>query len=485
MFEYFDNYLKKIPEDFELLLKALGHKSRLNLILLLMECKALSLSKIVKYTKQENSLALNHIKKLELAGMIQNYLKKSKESKEFSFYRITKYGTAIFSRLIETYNNYYKFFLNKINNIQFNYQEEIPEDFELALKAISNKLRYALTILILEKGSFTFSEIKKFLDKESSNVRHHLKILETSGILQNYLKKSEKSSEYSYYKITHYGKTLVEGLLTSYNDYYKGIIQEEDIFESRAEKIEIPYFDMGCNSWALPNESILGWIEIFSDDVAKIEMEFSEYLRIKEIFNRDYNYNGDANIYSIIIEKGKVNYIPFEFYSKIPKNEIHINLEHIKITVYDDDNNLLKERELSVEILRPLVKLEVTNKQKSPNSGFFEIKILCQRDLDIKILDIEIKVTDINDNPIEIKTSQMDPLELEQEIPPEIQLENLIGKFRLQGKGVFKFHFRVPYLDPNNNKHYSNVEIIELENIEEFAANLNYIYNYSTEMATI
>ena len=53
----------------------------------------------------------------------------------------------------------------------------------------------------------------------------------------------------------------------------------------------------------------------------------------------------------------------------------------------------------------------------------------------------------------------------------------------MNNKGIFLFHFRIPYVDANNNKYFSNEEIIELKNTDDFHADLDYIYNYSSEIA--
>ena len=484
MSKTFKEYLTKIPEDFELLLKALGNKTRIRIVLLLLKNESLSLSKIVKYTNQENSLVLNHIKKLELAGVVQNYIQKREGRREFSFYELTKYGKKIITDLVENYNNFYGN-LNKTNKlINFEYQYEIPEDFELTFKALSNKYRFALSILLINEGTFSFSEIVNILEREKSSISNHLKKLELGGIIQNFLEKNEKTGEYSFYKITVYGKEIISGLLKSYNDYYKGLTDVIEEYHDEMLGAHLKHFDANSNSWALPNEKILAWIEVYTENVARLEIKLSENLIINEFFNIGLELKNDSKIISIELNKNNPKYIPFEFYSKIPDANNQVNLEKLIINAYDFENILLGEKEITIEILKPLVKLEVINKQKTPNSGFFEIKISCLRDFQIKILNIEIKVTDSENNPIEIKTTQKDPLELEQEIPPEIQLENLIGELILHGKGIFKFHFRIPYLDRHGNKHYSNIEVIELKNIEEFEANLNYIYNYTTEGAT-
>ena len=45
MSEIIKDYLDKLPDDFEMLLKAIGHENRINLALLLLEKNYLSLKK--------------------------------------------------------------------------------------------------------------------------------------------------------------------------------------------------------------------------------------------------------------------------------------------------------------------------------------------------------------------------------------------------------------------------------------------------------
>ena len=227
MSKIFKEYLTKIPEDFELLLKVLGHSSRIKISLLLFKSESLSLSKIVKSLNQENSVALNHIHKLELAGVVQNYLKKSKNSREYSFYELTKYGKKIIYDLIENYNDYYNT-KNKFEELSTNGQIEIPKDLELVLKGLSNNLRFALSLMFIKKGPLSFSEITNLLNKEKSSISNHLNKLETGGAIQNYLKKKKDSNDYSYYEITKFGEKIVSGLINGYNDYYNNVIKNQE-----------------------------------------------------------------------------------------------------------------------------------------------------------------------------------------------------------------------------------------------------------------
>lgn len=232
----FDEYINQIPEDFELLLKGLGNTFRISLVLLIMEKKSLSLSKIIKLTNKENSSVINHIKKLQLAGIFQNFLKKEQDTREFSFYEVTQYGKKVVSDLITSYNNSFKNIKVDFYGINLKFTEKLPEDFELMLKALSNKFRFALTLYLIEHGQLSFNKITKITKKEKSLIANHIKKLELGGLIQNFLEKKKETKDYSYYRITLYGKTIVSNLLNSYNEYYSNIEQEIPQFSKEIEE---------------------------------------------------------------------------------------------------------------------------------------------------------------------------------------------------------------------------------------------------------
>jgi len=118
------------------------------------------------------------------------------------------------------------------------YLNQIPNVFEFALKSIGNKFRLALSILLIDHGPLSFSNIAKITGKEKSLVGNHIKKLELGGILQNFLQKKEDTNEYSFYKITEYGKNIVSNLILNFNTYYSklGHNVEEGYQELRAIK---------------------------------------------------------------------------------------------------------------------------------------------------------------------------------------------------------------------------------------------------------
>jgi len=237
-----ERYLEELPEDFELLLEALGSEIRFMISVILIEEGDLSFSKIAALINKEKSNVLNHLKKLELGGIIQNYLKKSEISREFSFYQITKYGSKIIADLIKFYNNYFKG-INDSKRIILNEKREIPEEFVYLLRAISNEFRFKLTLLLFENTRLSFSNITSLTQIGNSLVKNHLKKLELGGIVQNYFQKTEGTKDYSFYVVTDLGKQIVQNLIESYNSYYSSIEKVEGkIIESPSNTSEEKYF---------------------------------------------------------------------------------------------------------------------------------------------------------------------------------------------------------------------------------------------------
>ena len=50
---------------------------------------------------------VNHLKKLELNGIVQNFLQRKEGTNDYSFYEITKYGEKIIRDLISSYNEFH------------------------------------------------------------------------------------------------------------------------------------------------------------------------------------------------------------------------------------------------------------------------------------------------------------------------------------------------------------------------------------------
>ncbi len=218
MHEEFKKYIKTIPEDFELFLKSLGHKLRLNIIIFLKLKGAQSFSSIAEHFESKKSLVSAHIKKLEIAGIIQNFIKKSEKTREYSFYETTNYGDFMVSNFI---SNYIEAKSLEISNL-YDLDKE-NEELDLFLKAIKSKFRFTLAKYIIEEGPLSFSEIFLETNKEKSSIANHLNRLDKASIIENYFEKKPESNEYSFYKITKSGNKLINSLIESYNEYYESI----------------------------------------------------------------------------------------------------------------------------------------------------------------------------------------------------------------------------------------------------------------------
>ncbi|MBD3214539.1 MAG: hypothetical protein GF311_18145 [Candidatus Lokiarchaeota archaeon] len=477
----FEKILKSIPDDFEELLKALGNKFRFKLGLLIFFNNPLSFAEIVKQFNKDSSYIYNHIKKLELAGIIQNFIRKSNESRKYSFYEITEYGKTILSQFIVDFNKYYKININS-NNWNLFYKNTKSE-LDFFLKGIKNNFRFALFQFLKEKNKLSFTEILRSTNKSKGALASHLKKLEMGGIIQNYFKKTPNTEEYSYYEATNFGEKMISGIFNSYNNYYRGI---KNKYDKRTEEkaYNSDYITAGCGNWALPNEKVLGWIKIHSNDVSKIEITPSRNIGRIDFFNHE-NIENDDGTYSIFINSSNFTYIPFKFYSQIPEGDNSSNFETISINTYDTNKNKVQEVNLKIEIIKPVVKLQVNKKEITKKQGFFEIEISIARGIETRIEGIEIGVENKNGNPINIKTLDKNLSEIQGKIPPEINFNKLIGEFNIVGKGVFVFNFRVIYFDKLKNEYHSKPQRIKIKNYRKFEGCLNYTYNYAEIAAKV
>ena len=473
MLENFSKFLRQIPDDFKYTMKAFGNEFRFKLILLLLEEESFSLSKISAILRKKTSLILGHLKKLESAGIIQNYIHHTTTKREYSFYEITTYGEKMVKTFVNDYNHLVS---SKLIGEKYLNFLEIPEEVVKILKALSNQFRLSLLLFFLHQQKYSFTEIVDFSEKSKNSIANHLKIMEMAGLIQNFYEKQNTSS-YSFYSITKVGKSVISNLNSSYNDYYQ--YDTEQINKLESEKYIEKYFNIFCSNWGLPNEKLLGWIEIYDKSVYQIEIKLDLDLEISKFFNIEFNHNPDENIYSFDIV-GSINYIPFEFSSKIPESRTPINKRIIDVSVFDAKHDFLQNKTVSIDILRPVVNLNVKKREVSGTSGLFEIKISFLSNIQIKIPSIEFKVTDMENRDIKIEVNDKDPTEISQDLRPGIDLENLIGEFIINKPGKFKIHFRIPYTDTASNKYYSNKEIIEIGDVESFEGNLDYKYNYES-----
>ncbi|MHA1370259.1 MAG: ArsR/SmtB family transcription factor [Promethearchaeota archaeon] len=220
MSEKFNSILAEIPENLYNLIKSLKNEFRLRLIGLLIKNGALSLSAIKRLMEKENGYILSHIKIMEIHGAIQNFMQRKDGMREYSFYKSTDIINLILEDLI---NKYYKFYgACKTFSISGGdaMDDDVFNDLLKIFKALSNKTRFAIVLLLLDRGALSFSAIVRATGRSKNSVSKHLKMLELCGFIQNFFKKEVDSNEYSFYELTKFGRALITQIIESYNRYY-------------------------------------------------------------------------------------------------------------------------------------------------------------------------------------------------------------------------------------------------------------------------
>ncbi|TXT59988.1 MAG: hypothetical protein BAJALOKI1v1_1340011 [Promethearchaeota archaeon] len=116
----------------------------------------LSFSNISERFKKDTSYITTHIKKLELSGIIQNFIKKSDERREYCFYEIRDYGNKILSDFLTNYAKYYNIKLSTFKS----FRKQTKDDLNHFLKGIKSKFRFVIVIYLKEYGECSFTDIK-------------------------------------------------------------------------------------------------------------------------------------------------------------------------------------------------------------------------------------------------------------------------------------------------------------------------------------
>lgn len=216
----FKEYCNAIPDLIEMFLKALSHKIRLSIYMNIISKGELSFTFLIRELKIEKSAFYHHIKKLEIAGVVQNYYRDTPDSREYSYYKITQYGRLVINNLILTH-------YHESNTNKHSYERLMADsdDFISKIKAISNKKRMAIGLYLKENmmenesDSLSFSALLKFCGVEKSVLTSYVKNLTRNGIVENYFQKSN-SADYSFYKLTEIGDDLLNSIIGSYNEYF-------------------------------------------------------------------------------------------------------------------------------------------------------------------------------------------------------------------------------------------------------------------------
>lgn len=92
------------------------------------------------------------------------------------------------------------------------YADKMPNELKRAIKAMDAEARQAIIAALAEHEELSFSELKREISIDQSNLRHHLNILMKGALVENFIKGFDDSNKYSFYKITKFGKYFLEAL---------------------------------------------------------------------------------------------------------------------------------------------------------------------------------------------------------------------------------------------------------------------------------
>ncbi|MHA1673632.1 MAG: hypothetical protein ACTSYI_08380 [Promethearchaeota archaeon] len=195
------SYFENVPEFVIDFYKSIKNPFRIKILTLLYNSGKLSLSELESKTEKPTGYIYSHIHKLENLYMVQNFIKKQEKSRIRSFYKLTEIGKQFF-----------RFFLVLKSGKLIS--TKIDED---VIKSLASKIRFSILFQLIGTEGMSFSKLQEDTGLKSSVLNHHLHSLTKSYLIQNYLKKEENSSNYSFYKITEIGEDIVSTTIKVYN----------------------------------------------------------------------------------------------------------------------------------------------------------------------------------------------------------------------------------------------------------------------------
>jgi DNA-binding transcriptional ArsR family regulator len=110
---------------------------------------------------------------------------------------------------------------------------EVPSQLRRSIKALSEKSRLAILLVLLKNDEMTFSELSRTLDMSSSKLTHHLKKLVQAALVENYFQRKADSEEYSFYKPTLLAEDFARNML--------GILDYTNLLEGALLRFQKPF----------------------------------------------------------------------------------------------------------------------------------------------------------------------------------------------------------------------------------------------------
>jgi DNA-binding transcriptional ArsR family regulator len=190
-----------IPDAIISAIQALQNPRRFSIAVLLLENGKQSVSYIGRATRSENGALLPQLANLEDNKILQNGWHDQRRGnpneprppggQEYSFFEVTPFGKELIETIATSFAT-----------------KRLP-----LIKALSNRLRFALVSYMITNGSLSFSKIVKLTGLEKSAVAMHLNKLDAGGLVERIFTRDKDSGEYSMYVLTRLATDIIPRLL--------------------------------------------------------------------------------------------------------------------------------------------------------------------------------------------------------------------------------------------------------------------------------
>lgn len=159
--------------------------------------------------------------------------------------------------------------------------EEIPTELRNLPKILSHDSRLGIVISLLKNGDLSFSEIQKVTGIKQNVLSHHLKLLIRAAWIENYFKKNENVSNYSFYRTTSLCQDAMdkifsimepsESVLTVLSKHFSKDINYDEAFKQIN------------NYWIFPSSHVFNIDDDFKNSMKIMEGVIKEKIDNKEV----------------------------------------------------------------------------------------------------------------------------------------------------------------------------------------------------------
>jgi len=101
------------------------------------------------------------------------------------------------------------------------------------IDGLNNKLRRQILIRIDESGPLAHKELLEKTGLDKGTLNYHLKILNSSGILTNYLDDNLDDNYSSYYDITHFGRKMIQAIFDIFEPDDVAVMENSGIIDEK------------------------------------------------------------------------------------------------------------------------------------------------------------------------------------------------------------------------------------------------------------